>query len=228
MPVFVACGWRAQSWQKGARALRSKGRATPSSVKESDKFLLLNWFGEGDLRAQYVGPRHYRAEGPLRAAVAAPPCARYSQARARRRLRHGRACAAAEEARQLRGADHPQRPLYGVVSAQRAPAQKGLRLRHGQQADLPDVQLWQGQHLPPVHRRVPHQALRVHDAGLQVLWSFTRAALQPWSARGSHAQSLDICQEAYCSICGLPGAIKHAVTAVVPQCGRCRLSDATL
>ncbi|XP_060548130.1 MLX-interacting protein [Pantherophis guttatus] len=39
------------------------------------------------------------------------------------------------------GADHPLGPLHGLLSAQRAPAQEGLRLRHRQRADLPDLPL---------------------------------------------------------------------------------------
>lgn len=70
-------------------------------------------------------------------------------------------------------ADHPLGALHGLVASQRAPAQEGLRLRHGQRADLPDLPVRGGprrrrRRRPPQHRRVPHEAVRVHVPGLQV------------------------------------------------------------
>lgn len=69
--------------------------------------------------------------------------------------------------------DHPLGPLHGVVASQRAPSQEGLRLRHGQRADLPDLPVRGGargrrRRGAAQHRRVPHEALRVHVPGLQV------------------------------------------------------------
>lgn len=77
--------------------------------------------------------------------------------------------------------DHPLGPLHGLVAAQRAPAQEGLRLRHGQRTDMPDLPVRGGPRRrrgrrAPQHRRLPHEALRVHVPGLQV----PAAALGSW------------------------------------------------
>lgn len=127
-----------------------------------------------------VSCRHGNSRGDVSAAEA-PWLTGVRQAGAGWRLGRGGDSPGSEEGRRAGVSDHPQRALYGVLAPQRAPPKERLRLRHCQQTDLSDLPLWEGEHVTSLHRRLPHQTLRVHDSGVQVGDSTHVCPVSPWA-----------------------------------------------